>query len=192
MRIGIDLDEILAEWMNSFIDFHNINYGTNLERKDFYTFDLWKPLDIKRGEERERINNFSKSDFYRNISPVEGSIEGIDNLQNNELFIVTGRKNKNKSATLDWIDKYFPNKFEDVLFSDYCSIKNNIDKKAEICSNLGIGFMIEDNGEWAHKCASSGIRTFLLDKEWNRGYSHPFLKRNYSWKEVVSNINEYS
>ena len=107
MRIGIDLDEILAEWMNSFIDFHNINYGTNLERKNFYTFDLWKPLDIKRGEERERINKFSKSNFYKNISPVEGSIEGIDNLQNNKLFIITGRKNKNKSATLDWIAAFF-------------------------------------------------------------------------------------
>ena len=60
--------------------------------------------------------------------------------------------------------------------------------KAEICSNEGIDFMIEDSPEYASQIANEGIRVFLLNKPWNEGLDHEKVIRADNWKEVINHI----
>ncbi len=55
---------------------------------------------------------------------------------------------------------------------------------------MGIKIMIEDNPEYALDCAKNGIKTFLLDKPWNKNYSqHENLIKVKSWEEIVKSLN---
>jgi len=49
MRIGVDLDEILADYLSALIEFHNKKYHTALKKSDFFPIDFGK-----RGVEIEK------------------------------------------------------------------------------------------------------------------------------------------
>ena len=68
MKIAIDIDEVLAEQMDSLIEFYKQETGIFIPREDFFTYywpDVWnisledaKAIDIK----------FKESDFFDNLS----------------------------------------------------------------------------------------------------------------------------
>jgi 5'(3')-deoxyribonucleotidase len=38
--IAIDVDEVLAQFMPNLIEFHNNNYNTKLEMKDYFSYNF--------------------------------------------------------------------------------------------------------------------------------------------------------
>jgi 5'(3')-deoxyribonucleotidase len=55
MRIGLDMDEVLAQFLASFIVFHNERYNTEYKLEDIDEFELWKVWGGSREEISERI-----------------------------------------------------------------------------------------------------------------------------------------
>jgi len=42
MKIGIDLDEILAEFLTAAIQYHNNIYNTNFTKEQFHSYKFWE------------------------------------------------------------------------------------------------------------------------------------------------------
>lgn len=191
MKIGVDLDEVLTEYVKNFIIFHNQNYGTKLNFEDIKKYFFYELLGISFEEDIGRQYKFFETDLFKQIQPVSGAVNGVDKLKNNfEMVIITARPNEIKDKSINWIEKYFPDIFSQIIFTNKHSLNNDLKReKHDICLELGVNLIIEDSLATAEKCASIGIKVLLLDKPWNQAENLPNgIKRVHSWEEIVREI----
>jgi uncharacterized HAD superfamily protein len=192
MLIAIDLDEVLTDFTSNFIEFHNKKYGTSLKRKDFVNYRYWDILGITKEEAIRRVYEFYETDSFQNMPPLTGSKEALISLKKkHKLIIITSRPDDIVKITEKWVDKFFPETFSKLYFTNHLP-KNGIPRKKEdVCSKLGVDILIEDVLEFAVGCASEKTKVLLLTCPWNEKYK--LLKGIYrvkSWKEIVEKVNE--
>ncbi len=186
MRIGIDLDEVLANFLDPLLRFHNEIYSTSLKRDDFKSYNFWETWGGTREQAIQKVLDFYKSDYFKNIKPFEGAIESIEELsKDNELLIITSRYKAISEETEKWINKYFPDNFSGIHFTNEFFDSFNNKRKHEICLDLEINSLVEDSLEYAQQCASNGINILLMDRPWNRGKLQEGIIRVHSWKEIT-------
>ena len=188
MRIGIDLDGILADFTGNFLNFHNHTYGTSLTDQDMTSYRFRDVIGCTRDEEIEKFYVFYQTPFFLNMQPILGSQEGINKLKSEyKLIIVTARQDDIAAITKEWINKFFPSSFSEIYFMNHASRSGDRFNKADRCSDLGIRLIVEDSDKVAKECADKGILTILFDYPYNRKTNLPVLvKRVYSWPEITS------
>ncbi len=188
--IWIDLDEVLAETIDFSLLFHDYKIaGNSLLREDiidYYIYNIPK-LWVSKEEAIEWFRKPLLGDIYLDVQPVLWACEKI--ISHKEKWytfqIVTARQSEILSDyTQKWIEKYYPNIFENILFANHFT-KNNV-TKSELCKLHNIEIMVEDNFDYALDLAENGIYTFLLEKPWNKHITitHPNLKKVASWEEI--------
>lgn len=190
MRIGIDLDEIVADTMPAIVNFHNEKYGTDLKKNHFHSYRFWEVWGGTRDEAIKKIYEFSETDHFVKINPVAGSLNAIKKLKENghELFVITGRQNEIIKKTEEWIEKHFPEVFSGIHFANSYGFTGQPLKKSAICSQLNIEIMIEDDIDHAKDLAEAGIRVFLFDQPWNQNDLEKDVERVFSWEEIIDKI----
>ena len=107
------------------------------------------------------------------------------------LYAITARGEPVKHATEKWIQKYFPN-----LFDESSSAINYRDahphfSKEEICKQKEIKLFVEDNPKYAIDLETVGIKVFLLDKPRNQFFieqEHPWIQK-VSGREAIKNVS---
>ncbi|MCK5149793.1 hypothetical protein KAJ87_02615 [Candidatus Pacearchaeota archaeon] len=190
MRIGLDLDDVLANGTEKFIEFHNRKHKTNLNFHNLFTYALSEILGIPEELAIKRVIEFDKSNFSKEISPLDGAKEIVKKLnENHDLVVITARPKKIEFTTTEWIKKNFP-EIKSVFFisKDYF---NKLKSKAEICLENSIDILIEDNLAHAFECSRNNIPVLLFDYPWNQvneGLPEN-IQRIKSWKEVLKKIN---
>ncbi len=194
MKIGIDLDEILAGFLEALVDYHNKTYKTFLKRSQFHSYDFWKVWGGNRNEAIQKVYDFHKSCHFSKIKPIPGAISGIEEIkENHELIIITSRQDYIAKETRAWIEKHFPNTFTKIHFTNHFAQKGKQKSKADICVEEQIDLLIEDHPEYAVECSSRKIKVFLLDNPWNKLQKMPKeVERVFSWQEIVKKIKSYS
>lgn len=176
MIIGIDMDDVLVEYVKSFLDFYNKRNKTDLSYEEFTSIN--KSVD--------KDNSFFKSDFFRKMEICGGAVKAIKKLaEKNNLFIVTSRQIEWKRNTEKFIEENFPGCFRGIFFAEDIH-KGTGKKKSDIYE--GMDMIIEDNRSHALECAKNGIKVFLLDKPWNRDLEHINIIRVKGWNEIISLI----
>ncbi|MCK4997536.1 hypothetical protein KAS08_04475 [Candidatus Pacearchaeota archaeon] len=183
MRIAIDVDEVLTDSNSKLIAFHNEKYGSNLTYEKFNTFDLNKTLG---GDIVQKESEFLNSDYVNEIIPLEGSIKSVEILnKNNELFILTSRRDGWQERTNQWLEKYFGEVFEEIIFSKVLNIS-----KGNICLDKKFDLLIEDSPTFSFDAAELGIKVLLLNKPWNQNIFHENIFRCKNWEEIINKIEE--
>jgi len=190
MKIGIDLDEILADSLSSLIEYHNFTYGTKLKRDQFLSYGFWKTWGGTRDEAIQKVYDFYKTPYFKNIQPIPGAKKAISLLkQNNDLLIVTSRQNDIIDATHEWVNKHFPDTFADIYFANHYSQGGTQKTKSQICDETKIDLLIEDSIDYALECFSSKRKVFLLDCPWNQSSELPQnIRRFSSWDKIIQAI----
>jgi len=190
MKIGIDLDEVLADFLSSLIKFHNDKYGTSYSRDQFHSYRVYEIWGGTLDKAISEIHEFYNTEYFDNIAPIPGSLENIEILsKNHELVIITSRQNDISEKTNNWINNHFQNKFSEVFFADHNAWIGKRAYKSEICKKHGMDFMIEDYLEFAAECAKSVKKVLLLDSPWNKMESLPDnILRVYSWNEITNKL----
>jgi len=190
MIIGLDLDEVLADFINNFLAYYNNINKTSFKQEEIYDYNIFKVWKQPKEKIMKSIYDFYKTPYFENIKPISGAVEGVEILsQKHELKIITSRQNDIKQKTIKWIEKYFPNKFSQTYFTNHFSFNGSSSKKSEICLSENVDIMIEDSPEHAIDCASVSTKVMLLNRPWNK--SNKFSKnilRVQSWKEIIKNI----
>jgi len=200
MKIGCDLDEVLADFLGALMRFHNDKYNTQLKKADFKSYSFWEVWGGTKEQTIEKVDNFFTTNYFKNMQTIYGARDGIDFLKkNHELAIITSRPQHIAEQTIDWIKKYYPNSFSGIFFSQ--SIIRNIPErggdsrktKLDFCNELELDIMIEDSLDFAKQCVTNKRQVYLLDtgypynqvKELPRG-----ITRVYSWAELTKRIKE--
>jgi len=188
MKIGIDIDGPIVDYMGGFCNFYNPKYGTNFSIEDFKTHDIWEIVGGTRVHAVKLVKEFYETDLFDNIGLIKGAEESIKKLykDNHDLHVITARWKFFKDKT----EAFFKKNFEDVpLPIFYTGFFGGGKKKAKVCKKLGIELMIEDSKKYAFNCVEVGVRVLLFDKPWNQGDSLlNNITRVYNWNEILDKI----
>lgn len=192
MKIAIDVDEVISSTLDGVISFYNEKTNSNTKKEDYIEYDWSKIWNCSKEEMLEIWNEFAKSKNHDSLLPVKDAILSINSLmEKEEITILTARSRVLKSQTLKWLKKYFPDRKLNLVFTGEFGKVDGVKKsKGEICNDLGISLMVEDNGEYALNCAESGIRTILFDMPWNQDIHHKNIARVSGWKEALKVIDK--
>jgi len=187
MLIFIDLDEVLCNFIEKFLLFHNRIKNTNFKFEQVKEYHMNKLWGVSREEIVKELKEYYDSKEFENLSIIPGAKKAIDILsKNNELIIITARPNFLKEKTEIWINKNFPNKFSTIYLTNEGTHNEPTEKKVDLCLKLGIKLVIEDSLENAIDCAKAGMKVFLLNKPWNQCENLPEnINRVYSWEEII-------
>ena len=189
MKIGVDIDEVLAEFIRGYLNFYKCLGGRNILFEEVFDYDFWKVIGVDRSETFHLADLYYGSKYFEDISLVDGAERGIRELsKNNELFLVTARPIKIKEKTELFIQKYFSDAVLGIFYSgDVFNSQGNF--KSNICKMNEISLIIEDNFNCALDCARAGIDVLLFDKPWNRNHEvNGPIKRVKDWNEILENI----
>ncbi|MFC1653469.1 hypothetical protein ACFL1M_01325 [Patescibacteria group bacterium] len=191
MNIAVDVDDVLAALHSKLNDYYNLKYNKNHVYDEYDNYFLGKIWNVRGEKVIKIIEDFYESDLFHEILPIEGSQSGIKNLKNHNLFVVTSRPKSIEKETIDWINKYFPKTFKEIIFTGQATRKTGPKiTKAQLCLDNNIDIIIEDSPWYVKECAEVGVPSIILNRPWNQKYESPVIaKRADEWKGVVQIVN---
>ena len=191
MKIGIDIDEVIAEFVKSYILLLK-ERGIFVNYEDVINYHFWESFPITKEEDERYIKEFFNSHHFDEIKLVDGSQSSINFLsKNHEIYFITSRPSSIKEKTCQFIHANFSLSELNIFFSGDFHLGNG-KTKAEICRELHIDLMIEDNKNYALDCAKNGIKVILLGRPWNKDFKgHKNISKVDSWSEILEEIKQY-
>ncbi len=196
MNIGVDVDDVLAEFQPGWIDYHNAIHGSSMTVETMTDYNYSISFKIPGEIIFPRVHDFYKTEGFENLVPVDGSIKFIKKLsKKHNLFAITARPDTTVDLSLIWIKKHYGEVFKEIVFCNHYSQDPNIPKqlKSDICKLHRVDIFIEDALHNAKDVASSGTKVLLLDKPWNRKLiEHENIIRVANWNEAYNYVNNIS
>lgn len=188
MKIGIDIDEVIVEFVEGYLEIYKIKFGKIPLKESILSYNLWEYLDLTKEEAYSLSDELYESDIFKDLIFVEGALESVKKLsENHEIFFITARPEQIKEKTELMLKKAFPDINYNLLHSK--GFYGGVKSKGEICRKLGINFMVEDHKEMALDCAKNKVKTFLLEKPWNRDCEdHVKIIKVKNWGEILGKI----
>ncbi len=189
-KIGLDIDEVVANFMKHFLDYSNNKNKTSFTLEDINNYYLWKTkIHSSKEESISEIMAFQQSEHFEKIDLIDGVKEVLEVLyEKHTLYFITSRPQEFKEDTKRFFAKYFPNQNFEIIHSEDMQGGKT---KSEICEELGIEIMVEDNADYALNCAEKGIKVFLIDKPWNKKHSeHENIIKIKELNEFLKHLKE--
>lgn len=191
MRIGIDIDNVIANFNDSLLNEYLLHdkelRNTGIVNKDV-NYIRNGMFDWTDDEDKTFYSNNIER-IVRNLDLVDGAKEYIDKLHDDGCFIciITGRDNGEYSdpytMTKEWLHKNHIY-YDDLIFTD------SYDKHAKTlkCIEYDIDILIDDSVRICSDCIDNGVTAILMDTKYN-GYAN--IKRVKGWKEFYEYIRNY-
>lgn len=183
MKIGIDIDEVVAKYVEGYLEIFKKEYGKKVNFEDVFSYNFGEVLGISKEEDEKLHKIFGESMSFDEIEMIEGAKEAVIKLsKSHDVAFITFRPLRLKEKTRFFLEKNFPDNSFKVFYAK--EFPNG--SKAEVCKSLGINLMIEDHAPAAFECANKGIRVILFDKPWNKNVEHENILRVKKWEEALS------
>ncbi|MCX8513761.1 MAG: hypothetical protein ORN26_01890 [Candidatus Pacebacteria bacterium] len=100
IKIGVDIDDVLFSFNQSFLDFYNEKHNTNYKMEDQHTYNYRIFLNsIDKETEITLFEEFYTSKYHDITLAIEDSIEYISHLKDFELISITARPVHTKDIT---------------------------------------------------------------------------------------------
>ena len=148
-KIGLDIDEVLADWVGAWIEFHKIS------RPKCWFFDR----DIMAKFNKMKKDNTLDS-FYFNLKPLISP----DEIPFEPHCYITSRP-CSIETTEAWLDKFgFPSR-------PVYTVDVEQGTKIEVAKKSGIDIFVDDRYDNFVELNNSGICTFLMDAPHNQRYN---------------------
>lgn len=186
--IAIDFDDVIIDTTPYMQELYNKKYGTKMELKDNFSGSLEAHGAPDIATIISRVEEMLNMDEMRTISPTKDTISIIKRLaEHNRLYVVTGRSPLLEATTTNFIDEFFPDVFQSIVFASYLR-EGKSRTKSLICKKLGVDLLIEDHLGHALEAAEGGTEVFLFGNyPWNQSeYLPDNITRVKDWSEVSS------
>lgn len=189
--IAVDIDDVLADNAGGFIAFSNKRWGTHLTVDDYdeHWGKMWQ-LD-KAEEIEQRAIEFHASGIigmYKHVAEAKPVLLKLSHRY--KLVIVTSRRSVVTEETHAWLDSYFKDIFADIYFAGFYDNQRLgfHHTKAELCKEIGVSYLIDDQLKHCLAAAAIGIETLLFGNyKWNQTDKplHKGVTRVDDWNEIA-------
>ncbi len=178
-KIAFDIDGVVADTMEAFLNIAREEFGINHIRKEqITTYWLEECLPISEDIIKAIIERILTDPFGIGLSPMKGAVDVLTRLSTRApLRFVTARPVK--KPIMEWLDdtlKEVPSSSIQVIATGKHEIK------VEILKELGIHYFVEDHMETCRAICSKGLKAIVFDHPWNQGPA-PFI-RVKNWQEL--------
>ena len=191
MRIVVDQDEVLAQFVNKVLKRWNAINLTSYTREDVNCWRMEEILGVDRlGRSAEGlIDEWMREDgFFEKLDPMPGAINGFNALrqQGHDVLVATSIPEVAWNAfdgKRRWMRKHFPD----------WSMKNFI-----ACSRKGTlagsSHLLIDDGAHNIKDWAPGFwnRAIVFDAAWNRDVEGDYVYRASNWVEVLEIVSKFN
>ena len=177
-KIGFDIDGVLADTMQLFIDILWDSFGINhISLADMTQYDLSECLDI----EPEIISSVNQliidGNYSRSLKPIEGAAGVLRRLSAfGPIRLVTARPYPGPIA--DWIKELLPSEYHSVEIT----ATGDFEGKLDILKSEDITYFVEDRLDTCFLLQGHDITPVLFVQPWNR-QPHPFEEVN-NWQQL--------
>lgn len=197
LRIAVDVDEVLGRFVYALNLFYKDRYNKEWDVKDYWVYEFAKIWKCSPEESNEIVHQFFKSKHFKEGIPViPGAADVLRRMQtNHDLVVVTSRQWAIMDDTYIWIDKHYPDLFQEIYFGNHFALEGISRRKSDICKSIGATVLIDDNPGYAVECAEAGINVMLYDWDhaypWSKlepGKMHPLITVVRNWDEAEAAI----
>jgi uncharacterized HAD superfamily protein len=162
MRIGIDIDGVIADFATPFCRLIEAHYGKQAVLTEY-------GLGLTKQEYQQAIDVFTVTQGYLCMPPYEGALRTLRLwAQDHDIWYITRRRcgvhNQTREETirahtLSWLKTHgFPAPGCVIFTQD----------KAEACRERKVQIMVEDYHQDACKIHCAQTRCYLVDRPWNQ------------------------
>lgn len=200
MRIGIDIDDVIARSGQVFYQKISERFGVEIDFKKVPYYSWVDEQVLKKGYSAEEfyefINEFqTTASYHENLMLRRGFKETIKYLyeQGHLIYLISNRHVLILPYTTVWLKKIGILPYiSGVLHNSY--LENPHQKfKIREAKRLKIDLFLEDALDYALPIAKSGIEVILFDRPWNQMKTLPKnVYRVNDWKEAKKIILDKS
>lgn len=183
------MDDVLSETNLAVLDYiHNHNIKIDLTYETRFKYYLGQNEGIEMTvEESEKLYHdvFAEDDDFE-MPKVKGSKKALKKLkeEGHHLHLITARDVWSKEYSLKWLDKYYPDIFDSITFIKEEAFPSH--SKWDVCKELWIDYMIDDSLAYVRDVSRVWIKSFLLERPWNKyeEVDDKNIKRVKKWKKI--------
>ena len=196
--IAFDCDDVIVSSGEPCIAHYNKLHSTNVQAKDFYSKDYSHVWQADRETATRDLFAYLLTDEHLRLPPMNGAAETLRKLSERySLYIVTGRPDETERATHAWINKYLPNIFEEIVFTNFFKLsdsKGSLRTKADVCEEFGAQWLVDDHLQHIKNVTEQGITGLLFgDLPWEQLESPlPNIVKIKDWQQLGKYFEDQS
>lgn len=180
MRIGVDIDGVLADSLPLWVNELNRFFSKNKLVEEIHLYDICRTYEITTHELHQFLARKGKSLMSEPL-PVPGASYYLSRIkQYHDIYIVTAREELYGRETRGWLKKYHLPYDELLLLGSH--------EKKEACLEKKLNVLVEDTLEIGVKVSAAGVPVFLMDAPYNQGVLPGLVYRKRSWDEIYRSI----
>lgn len=197
LKIGIDIDNVIANSYPAFLAKFNEVFATQIKYEEIFDFYyLEKHPNVKHDKAKDFIHKLLvDEEFQLNILPYERVLPIISNWKKtgHRIHYITSRPHTSRDLTYRWLEKHgflLPGTTLDLFNSTQHFNKHRKkirEYKKMVAEKRGVNLFIEDSREIAE---TMEIDVLLLDRPWNQGKLPKNVKRVKDWEEIEKYIDK--
>ena len=213
MRIGIDLDDVMAVCAVPYLRKFAEEFGVELPDEREIGWHLLSRMEKETPdapglgrvtpEQRDRFRMklydgkfFSELDVYQDCPAVLEQLVAAGH----ELYFITARAERRRIVTETWLrEKGLFDYAKAVHLKPTGEFRPDVPRgrydptgsaryKTRLAQELRLDAFCEDDEVISRSLAEAGIRVFLFDHPWNREVEHALVTRVTGWSEVADRL----
>ncbi len=185
MRIGIDVDDVLAESLPGYLEAFRRRFGHEV-RVEEAAWEIFRRYpEISATQMWGFFSELEASDFLGTRPVYPEAAEAVRSLAANghRLYVVTGRLTQHREHTRRLLQRAgLLELFEELVHRDG---EATADYKPRMVRELKLDLLIEDELHVALAAAEVPIPVLLFDRPWNRAELPPGITRVADWDHVL-------
>jgi uncharacterized HAD superfamily protein len=193
MIIGIDIDGVIADFVNPMNYYYNNRFKTNFKEGDYNKYRFWTIWETSQEEGINIVEDFFFSKDFEKVQPYQDTFQAIKILsEKHTLYVISSRPEMVQEKTIKWLRSIFGDMIKDIKFAVKWLKETEGISKGDICKELNVNIMIEDHFEEAEEISSQGIKTLLMSRPWNENesISGKNIIRVNGWNDILEVINK--
>jgi uncharacterized HAD superfamily protein len=183
VQLGFDIDGVIADTMQLFLDIAWQVYGLNhIQLKDITSYNLESCLDMEPRIIESITGRIISGNYACRLLPIDGAAGVLQRLAaHGPIHLVTARPELGPMEA--WMEQLLPLDGSNVHMVATGSFEN----KGDVLRRLNIHYFVEDRLETCYLLHEQGIHPVLFAQPWNRR-QHPFIEVN-RWPELENLID---
>ncbi len=180
MRIGVDIDGVIADTFVLLVRELNNYFQADLALQDINDYNIFKVYGLSDADMFKFLREKEEA-LMEGPALKDGAAQCLSMLaQKHAIFLVSARNEKYRPQTEKWLRKHAIPYHGLILLGSH--------DKREACSRISVDLFIEDSLKNAHQISSCGVPVLLLDAPYNQGQLPPLVRRCSSWEEIFEVI----
>lgn len=182
MRIGIDIDGVIADSLTTWMEKLNAHFGQTKQKDDFIIYQFEKVYNVP-WPDMDSFFRENQGILLTGLQLMEGAREVIQWLKAEHIvLLITARPEEFMDITRTWLAE------QNIVYDHL--IMTNFQDKRDYCCELGVELFIDDSLENAVSISKLNIPVLLYNAPYNQGELPKGILRQYNWQQIYQTLKQ--